>query len=137
MGDYKTCNYMEEQRKSIRPNSISSPSTKHNSDQDNIINYCKSHKGVVRISAPGIPNGFQKGKRHLRSHLHSEKITADSTSNESFFYLVFADLTAAFDKMCRSFSWRSIYQRLPETFDKTNFQILENLDTKLQQKWTY
>ena len=50
-------------------------------------------------------------------------------TNRSF-YLVFADLTAAFDKMCRSFTWRSIYQRLPETFDKTNFQILENLYTK-------
>ena len=43
---------------------------------------------------------------------------------------MFTDLTAAFDKMCISFTWRSIYQRLPESFDKTNFQILENLYMK-------
>ena len=74
--------------------------------------------------------GFRKQKGTSEAIFILRRLQQIAHQTNRSFYLVFADLTAAFDKMCREFTWKSIYQRLPESFDKTNFQILENLYTK-------
>ena len=62
--------------------------------------------------------GFRKEKGTSEAIFILRRLQQIAHQTNRSFYLVFADLTAAIDKMCRSFTWRSIYQRLPETFEK-------------------
>lgn len=74
--------------------------------------------------------GFRKQKGSVEAIFILRRLQQIAHQTNRSFYLVFADLTAAFNKMCREFTWKSIYQRLLESLDKTNFQILGNLYTK-------
>lgn len=84
LGSYQAYCDMEKEGKPNGPNSIPSSPSEHNSNQNNIDDNSKPNKNMVRISAYGLSNGFQKAERYIGSHFHTAKTAADSTSNESF-----------------------------------------------------
>ena len=69
--------------------------------------------------------GFRSGRGTADGIFITKRVQQISDAMKRSVYVLFVDLSAAFDHVIRDWLFKSIYQRLPPNEDKTLFKILE------------
>ena len=72
-------------------------------------------------------NGFRSGRGTADGIYITKRVQQITDQMETPLYILFVDLTAAFDHVVRAWLFKSIYQRLPPGADTTLIKILQTL----------
>ena len=71
--------------------------------------------------------GFRSGRGTADGIFITKRIQQITDKMKKPVYILFIDLTAAFDHVVRKWMFKSIYQRFPDETDRTLIELLEAL----------